>query len=59
MISKVREDKDYSERFIYDIEGSDLGLYISKEIIELHHGEIIVVSQGRNKGSKFSIRLPL
>ena len=40
-----------------DIEGSGLGLYISKEIVELHGGQIFVESGGRNKGSTFTIRL--
>ncbi|MFX1277722.1 MAG: PAS domain S-box protein, partial [Promethearchaeota archaeon] len=39
-------------------EGSGLGLYISKEIIELHEGKISVESKGRSKGSTFIIRLP-
>jgi signal transduction histidine kinase len=44
----------------YDIDpdGSGLGLYISKEIIELHNGEILVESDGPEKGSTFTIRLP-
>ena len=40
-----------------DIEGSGIGLYISKEIVELHGGQILMESEGRNKGTTFSIRL--
>ena len=42
-----------------DIQGSGLGLYISKEIIELHGGHISVESAGRNMGAKFTIELPI
>lgn len=42
-----------------DIRGSGLGLYISKQIILLHNGEIEVDSKGRHKGTKFIIKLPL
>ncbi len=40
-----------------DIEGAGLGLYISNEIVKLHGGEILVESEGRNKGCTFIIRL--
>jgi len=40
-----------------DIEGSGLGLYISKEIIDLHGGNIWVESEGRNKGATFYFKL--
>jgi len=40
-----------------DIEGSGLGLYISKEIIDLHRGNIWAESGGRNKGSTFYFKL--
>ena len=42
-----------------DTEGSGLGLFISKEIIERHGGTIILESEGRNQGSSFIIRIPM
>ncbi|TFG16837.1 MAG: PAS domain-containing sensor histidine kinase [Promethearchaeota archaeon] len=48
------------EGFEYiDIQGTGLGLYITKEIIDLHNGEIRAESPGRNKGSNFIVKLPL
>ncbi|TXT66938.1 MAG: putative Histidine kinase [Promethearchaeota archaeon] len=40
-------------------EGSGLGLYLSKEIIELHGGTIRAESEGRNKGAAFIVELPI
>ena len=42
-----------------DIQGSGLGLFISKEIVGLHGGNIRAESEGRNKGSTFIVKLPI
>jgi len=39
--------------------GSGLGLFIVKNLVELHEGTIKVKSEGRNKGTTFIIRLPI
>ncbi len=41
------------------VQGTGLGLYISKSIIELHSGTISVSSQGKGKGAIFAFTLPV
>lgn len=53
------------EQFIRDakeikkIEGTGLGLYIAKQIITAHHGQIWVESPGIGQGSLFHVKLPI
>ena len=41
------------------IGGMGMGLFISKELIELHHGKIWAESEGKNKGSTFYFSIPI
>ncbi len=47
----------YGKNMNVDIEGSGLGLFLSKEIVQLHGGQIFIESEGRNKGCTFILRL--
>ncbi|MEE9377156.1 MAG: ATP-binding protein, partial [Candidatus Lokiarchaeia archaeon] len=49
----------YGEGWEIITEGIGMGLFIAKEIIELHGGKIWVESEGRGKGSVFSFSLPI
>ena len=57
IFKKFGKIERYGKRMDVDIEGSGLGLYISKEIVHLHGGEIYVISEGRNKGTTLIVRL--
>ncbi|MEM9076432.1 MAG: two-component regulator propeller domain-containing protein [Bacteroidota bacterium] len=46
------------ERFDSSVEGSGLGLYMVKKIVEAHNGSISAKSEGKNRGSTFVIALP-
>ena len=39
--------------------GTGLGLYISKNLVELMHGKIWADSEGLSKGAKFTVSLPV
>ncbi|KKK75765.1 hypothetical protein LCGC14_2870450, partial [marine sediment metagenome] len=57
LFKKFGKIERYGKGLDVNIDGWGLGLYISKEIVQLHGGEILVKSEGRNQGAEFIIRL--
>ncbi|TXT61949.1 MAG: putative Histidine kinase [Promethearchaeota archaeon] len=58
IFKKFGKIERFGKGFDVGIDGSGLGLYISKKIIELHEGNIWMESAGRNQGSTFYFTLP-
>ena len=59
-LSKVfREGSQFNVNEIQNIQGSGLGMYISKEIIERHQGSLFAESDGLEQGTTFTIKLPI
>ena len=52
-------ERFYRAGNVYNISGTGLGLYISKQLAVAHGGDLWAESPGLGKGSTFSLRLPL
>ncbi|MHA1669600.1 MAG: sensor histidine kinase [Promethearchaeota archaeon] len=57
IFKKFGKIERYGQHMDVISEGTGLGLYFSKEIIEKHGRDINISSKGRNKGSTFKISL--
>ncbi len=62
----VKDQKKIFQKFyrisgkdVPSVRGTGLGLHLVKEIIKSHGGKIRVYSDGKNKGSTFTIELPI
>ncbi len=44
---------------VRSVGGLGLGLFIARQLVEAHHGEIAVESEGRDRGATFTVMLPI
>jgi len=57
LFKKFGKIERFNENLDIITEGSGIGLYLVKQIIDLHDGQIRIKSKGRKRGSTFTIRL--
>ncbi|OGF22722.1 hypothetical protein A2Y83_02470 [Candidatus Falkowbacteria bacterium RBG_13_39_14] len=56
IFNKFERGKDVSH---YHTDGTGLGMYVGKKMVEAHHGRIWAESPGKGKGSRFILELPI
>jgi len=56
IFNKFERGKDVSH---YHTDGTGLGMYVGKKMVEAHHGKIWAESPGKGKGSRFVLELPV
>ncbi len=49
----------YQGRKTHSVAGLGIGLYLVNKIMKLHHGKVSARSEGKGKGSEFTVTLPL
>jgi signal transduction histidine kinase/ActR/RegA family two-component response regulator len=54
-----REGVQFNPNDLQAGQGSGLGLWITKGIVDSHHGELIASSEGEGQGTTFTLTLPL
>jgi len=59
LLPKLFEQWSRDSKAAKEIQGTGLGLYIAKEIVTAHKGEIWAESRGEGSGSTFNVRLKL
>jgi signal transduction histidine kinase len=57
IIDKLFEQFARDQKDAVKIEGTGLGLYIAKQIMDAHHGRVWAISPGVGKGSTFFVQL--
>jgi PAS domain S-box-containing protein len=59
LFQKFGKIEHYGRGSYIATDGTGLGLYIAKKLVELHGGKIWMESEGRDKGSTFYFSLPI